>query len=89
MTRTSSDPFAAVQLREAFHLLTGRYPFWFVLHLLLAGLVPIGWALMHWISRSPSALPNWIPAATFVAAISGSFIGRVLMFAAAGPRQAF
>ena len=89
LTRAAPDEYAAAQLQGAYHLLVLHYPIWFMLHLLLAGVVPIAFAALLWLSRHPGSLPRWLPLTAFLAALSGSIIGRALVFVGVGPRQTF
>ncbi len=77
LSRGLPDQVAAARLREAHTLITSQYFGWYVLHLVLAGVVPIlSWILVM-LLRSTAP---WLPVLCAVAVLGGSIIGRALMY---------
>lgn len=76
LSRGSADEFAAGQLQSALFLLTARYPVWMALHLLLAGILPLAFAVLLWSGKHTP----WTHAFVFLAGLAGAAIGRRLMY---------
>ncbi len=80
LSQGAADGFAAAQLQDAFQVLTSRYAAWFGLHLLLAGILPIMLAVMLWRGRNYEEAWFALRLVLFLAVVSGTVIGRRLMY---------
>jgi len=82
-SRGAPDEFTAAQLQGALQLVTQQHPIWLGLHLVLAGVLPIVFAVLVWFGRSQVVAPSWMRILLFLAISSGAVIGRKLMYLAA------
>ncbi len=80
LSRGSSDGFAAARLQDAFQIITSRYAVWLGLHLLLAGIVPIVLAALLLMGRDYAGARSGLRLLLFLAVVSGTVIGRRLMY---------
>jgi anaerobic dimethyl sulfoxide reductase subunit C (anchor subunit) len=72
------DAYGTAQLEAAGRLIFSDSAVWLGLYVILAGILPIVFAILRWRSSRPAA---GIAKAIFAAVLAGAVVGRVLMFA--------
>ncbi len=81
LSRTVGDDYANARLQAGLHLLTAEYPVWFGCYILLAILIPFGFAVRRWPRRDYAAAGFSSSMLLPVAVLGGTVIGRALMYA--------
>jgi len=71
----------------ALHLLLAHHGIWFGLHILPAGILPLGLAIVLWLGGGASLAGITTQRWCFLALLFGTVIGRTLMLALADLRQ--
>ena len=72
------DAYGTAQLEAAGRLVVSDSAVWLGLYVVLAGILPIVFAILRWRSSRPAA---GLAKAIFAAVLAGAAVGRVLMFA--------
>ena len=72
------DAYGTAQLEAAERLIVSDSAVWLGLYVILAGVLPIVFAILRWRSSRPAA---GLAKAIFAAVLAGAAVGRVLMFA--------
>jgi anaerobic dimethyl sulfoxide reductase subunit C (anchor subunit) len=75
ISRPSADDFASARLHEALLLVLSQHLVWFVLHVVLAGVLPVAFAFSL-LSSGKAGLGGLV----LVAVTAGAAIGRILMY---------
>jgi anaerobic dimethyl sulfoxide reductase subunit C (anchor subunit) len=87
LSQGSPDEYVSAQLQSGLHLLLAHHGIWFGLHILLAGLLPLGLVIVFWLGGGANLASVTTQRLCFLALLFGTVIGRTLMFALADFRQ--
>lgn len=87
LSQGSQDEYISAQLQSGLHLLLSHHGIWFGLHILLAGILPLGLAIVFWLGGGAGLASIAAQRLCFLALLFGTMIGRALMLALADFRQ--